>query len=133
VSRENVEIVRRTFGIGVRDVDAWLELYDADVEWLPVPHSLLAARSYTGHEGVRQFWDDLFSVWERYEVKAAEFHDLGDQVVVIATVRARSARGIELDEVWSGLFTLSAGKIVRFQGYADRNGALDAAGQGGRR
>ena len=133
MSRENVEIVRRTFEIGVRDVDAWLQLYDPDIEWLPAPQSLLAAESYRGHDGVRCFWADLFSAWERYEVEAQEFQDLGDQVVVVALVRARSARGIELEEVWSGLFTLRAGKIVRFQGFADRDGALDAAHPGRRR
>ena len=131
MSRENVEIVRRTFGFGLSDIDAWLELYDPEIEWLPAPQSLQAAESYRGHEGVRRFWDDLFSAWERYEVEAQEFRDLGDQVVVIALVRARSPRGMELNEVWSGLFTLRAGKIVRFQGFADRDGALDAASQGG--
>jgi hypothetical protein len=46
---------------------------------------------------------------------------------VIALIQARSTRGIELDELWSALFTLQAGKIVRFQGFAEPNGAFDAA------
>jgi len=131
VSRENVEVVRRTIEIGVRDVDAWLEFYDPEVEWLPTPQSLPAGRSYRGHEGVRRFWEDLFSTWEEYEVEAEEFQDLGDQGIVTGRVRARSARGVDLIETWSALFTVRAGKIIRFQGFADRTGALGAARRGG--
>jgi ketosteroid isomerase-like protein len=129
VSRENVEVVRRTFEIGVRDVDAWLELFDPAVEWLPAPQSPQAGGTYRGYEGVRRLWEDLFSTWDEYAVEAQEFQDLGDQVVVVTRIRARSARGVELNEVWSGLYTLRAGKIIRFQGFSDRARALGAAGR----
>lgn len=127
MSRENVEVVRRTFEVGVRDVDALLEFFDPAVEWVPVPQSLLAGESYRGHDGVRRLWEDLFSAWEKYEAEALDYRDLGDQVAVITRIRARSAHGLELDEVWSALFTLKAAKIIRFQGFADRAGALAAA------
>jgi ketosteroid isomerase-like protein len=127
VSVENVEIVRRIFEIGIRDLDAWLELCDPAIEWFPAPQSLLAGRSYRGHEDVRRFWEDLWATWEDYQVEPEEFRDFGDQVVVVNRIRARSARGMEVDEVWSSLFTLREGKIIRFQGFADRSGALEAA------
>jgi ketosteroid isomerase-like protein len=32
----------------------------------------------------------------------------------------------EIDEIWSSLFTLRDGKIIRFEGFIDRSGALEA-------
>jgi ketosteroid isomerase-like protein len=77
---------------------------------------------------VKRFWDDLFSSWDEYQVEPLEFEDLGDQVSAVCCIHARSARGIELDELWSALFTLRDGKIIRFQGFADQHGAREAAG-----
>ena len=35
---------------------------------------------------------------------------------------------LEVEEVWSSLFTLRDGRIVRVEGFASRDGALEAAG-----
>jgi ketosteroid isomerase-like protein len=131
MSQENVEIVKRVHELNPSDLETGrgLNLFDPDIEWLPVSQSILAGNAYHGHAGVRRFWEDLLSAWEEYEVTAEEFVDLGDQVVVIHRIRARSTRGIEVQETYSGLFTLRDGRVIRFQGFTDRNGALAAAGR----
>jgi hypothetical protein len=35
---------------------------------------------------------------------------------------------LEIDEVWSHLYTLRNGRVVRVQSFASREGALEAAG-----
>lgn len=129
MSRENVEVVRKLYDLGAGNLEAGLglELFDPDIEWLPASQSVLSASSYRGHAGVRDFWNELMSAWEEYLVEPQEFLDLGDQVVVVQRIRARSQRGLEISEVWSSLFTLRDGVIVRFRGFTDRDGALAAA------
>jgi ketosteroid isomerase-like protein len=124
-----VEVVRALYELWPEDLLSGRELgdvLDPEVEWLPAAQSLLATGSYHGHEGVRRFWKDLLSAWEEYLPAPEEFLDFGDQVVVIMRIRARSGRGIEINETWSGLFTLRDERVVRFQGFTDRNGALEA-------
>ncbi|HVS28356.1 MAG TPA: nuclear transport factor 2 family protein [Solirubrobacteraceae bacterium] len=128
MSRQNVEIVRQILEIQPFDLGRASELLDTDIEWFPAAQSLLAADSYRGHEGVRRFWADLLSVWDEYLVEPEEFMDLGDQVVVITRIRARSPSGVKIEETWSGLFDMRDGRIVRFRGFTDRDGALEAAG-----
>jgi ketosteroid isomerase-like protein len=132
MSRENVEVVRALHQLRPDDLVAGrrepTDLFDPEIEWLPASQSLLAGDRYHGHEGVRRFWTDLLSTWDEYVVEAKEFFDFGDQVAVIMRIRARSGRGLEVNEVWSGLYTLRDGRIVRFQGFADREGALEAVG-----
>jgi ketosteroid isomerase-like protein len=129
MSRENVEIVRRFYKLlpGSLVDGAGLELCDPEIEWLPVQQSLLGANSYRGHSGLRRFWEDLLSAWEEYRVEPQELLDLGDQVVVVHLIRARSKRGLEVAETWSALFTLGDGMIVRCRNFTDRGGALKAA------
>jgi ketosteroid isomerase-like protein len=95
---ENVEVVRRVFArldelvgsVGPEEIEARLsdavleELYDPDVEWVPVPQGLLAGRSYVGYQGLRRFWADFVSTWDEYVAEPREFLDVAnDQVVVI--------------------------------------------------
>jgi ketosteroid isomerase-like protein len=140
MSQENIQIVRGIYGLaadfggGLEPADverqlsdtALAEYFDPEVEWIPVQQSLLASRSYTGYEGVRRFWTDFLSAWDQYDVVPVEFIDRGDQVAVTMRMTA-STKGLEVDEVWSSLCTLRDGKIVRVQGFTNRDGALKAA------
>jgi ketosteroid isomerase-like protein len=129
MSQANVEVVQRVHELGPRDLEdgRGRDLFDPDIEWFPASQSLLAANGYYGLAGVRSFFGDLLSTWDEYQVEPEEFLDLGDQVVVVLHIRARSGRGIDVEETWSGLYTLRDGKVIRFQGFTDRNGALAAA------
>jgi ketosteroid isomerase-like protein len=104
------------------------ELFDPDVEWLPAGQSTLAAEVYRGYAGVARFWADIFSAWEEYALEPLELVDLDDRVAVVARIRART-RQIEIDERWSALCAFRDGRIVRFQGFASPEGALEAARQ----
>jgi ketosteroid isomerase-like protein len=133
MSQENVEIVRRVFAtIGdsqpddLRD-DVLAELFDSEVEWVPVPQGLLAGASYQGYEGIRRFAGDFVATWDELRVETLEFRDFGDKVAVQIRMRGRM-HGLELDEAWSGLYTLRNGRIMRVQGFASPEGALRAAG-----
>jgi ketosteroid isomerase-like protein len=138
VSQENVELVRRLYAAlasegSARDFDQRLTdaalspFLDPEVEWLPVPDSLLAADSYRGFDGTRRFWGDFVSAWESYRVEPQRFDDAGDQVAVVVHIVGRTHE-LEVDETRSSLLTVRAGRVVRVESFAGPEGAREAAG-----
>lgn len=61
---------------------------------------------YRGIEGMRQYFDDVDSTWNGFDVDIDEFHDLGERAVVVIRARGRGkASGVPLDQqigqVWT--------------------------------
>lgn len=137
MSGENVEVVRRLFdafervdvGDFERRFDSVREILDPEVEWIAVPQSLLASEEYRGYDGVRRFWTQYLSAVDEYRIETEELIDAGDQVVAVLRLTARTNE-LEVDEVRSSLVTLREGRIVRLQGFARKEAALEAAGLG---
>ena len=68
MSQENVEIVRRVFdAFNRRDIAAFLELLDPDVEWVPVL-AVLEGSVYRGHGDIRRWLKTSTTDWEFFEV-----------------------------------------------------------------
>jgi ketosteroid isomerase-like protein len=139
VSRENVELVRRLYAalggegsaqdFGRRLTDEALAPFlDPEVEWVPVPDSVLAD-TYHGFDGVRRFWSEFVSAWESYRVEPLSFDDAGEGVAVVVHIVGRT-HGLEVDETRSSLLTVRAGRVVRVESFTDPDGARAAAGLG---
>jgi ketosteroid isomerase-like protein len=134
MSQENVEISRRSFKAFSRTftegTDDLYALLDPDVEWIPI-NALLDGTTYRGHEGVRQWIEDVKRDWAVFEAKPEDFLDLGDdRVLVLGSWRARGRGGDELldfpQAAW--LEQVREGRIVRMQTFTERKEALEAAG-----
>jgi ketosteroid isomerase-like protein len=90
MSQENVEAFKR--GINAfnrRDLDAGLELADAEVEGVPLLVEMEGA--YRGHDGMRRWWENLLDVFPDFTVEVAEVRDLGDVTLGRLRYRARAA------------------------------------------
>jgi len=127
--QENVEILRRAFAESAGQPprpELLRKLFDPDVEWVAATDTLVAG-SYHGYDGIRRFWDAIFSAWDSYIVEPLEFRDAGDDRVAVITRMHARTREIEVDQNWSVLVTLRKGKIARVQGFSRREGALEAA------
>ena len=134
MSQENVELARRlfeefnrTFTEETGDLHA---LMDPDVELVPV-NALLEGTTYHGHDGVRQWIDDLKRDWAEFEARPEEFLDLGDdRVLALGLWRAKGREGgVPLDipqAAWLGQFR--EGRLVRLQSFTERKKALEAVG-----
>jgi len=131
MSQENVEVVRRFLEFGkfqAEDLpdDRLSGVFDPEVEWIPIPQGLLSQTSYVGFGGIRRFSSDFFAAWDEMHVRPEALRDAG--AVVLADLRMRGRmRELEIDEVWSAVFTLREGRIMRVQalrvkGEADRRG-----------
>jgi ketosteroid isomerase-like protein len=100
MSEENVETARRVieafnraFAEGSPGLYELLELLDPEVEWVPMS-ALLDGTRYHGHDGVRQWMEEMKRDWTSYEVRPERFIDVGDdRVLALGTWRAEGRGG----------------------------------------
>jgi ketosteroid isomerase-like protein len=133
MSRENVETVQRAIEAwNADDLDAFLGVLDAEVEWHPAIQPGLEgkATTYLGHDGAREIWrQDRGEAWERLTNRAREFRDLGESVLALGHMELTArATGIELSQELGEVFDLRAGKIVRIRDFLTHAEAIEAAG-----
>ena len=130
MSEENAAIARQTFQrICGRDIDGLLELYDADIEFLPLTGTQVESGGYHGHAGVRDYFTEADEVWEEMQPHADDVRTVGDQVLILGgcAVRGRGS-GARSDNPMAWVLTLRDGKVVRHRGFGTREEALAAAG-----
>src|SRR5437763_5509910 len=130
MSQENVEVARRhRDAFNRRDMEAFLEALDRDVEWIPIM-APLEGSIYRDHHGVQRWIEELDAYWETFEVRDENLYDLGDRVLILGHWRARGrASGVVLENqpaAW--LYEIKDGKVVRLRTYTDRAEALEASG-----
>jgi ketosteroid isomerase-like protein len=124
MSEENVEIVQRLFSaLADEDFRLLLALFAPNVEW--VPHE----GSYQGPEGVVKHMAEWIEPWDEHSISANEIITAGDRVLAVVHLSARgTGSGMEIDQDFFQLYTISDGKIVRMVEFLERADALEAAG-----
>jgi ketosteroid isomerase-like protein len=149
MSKENVEVVRRSFGalhrafdsywasprsiaaaIEAEDWPEWEEAFDyvhPDVEW----QTVFLGETFRGRAEVARAWDDFLRWAEDYRPGLETAEILGEDRV-FATVklvgRGKGMRsGTLMNARFYDVFTIRDGQIVRLQEYATRAEALEAA------
>jgi ketosteroid isomerase-like protein/AraC-like DNA-binding protein len=130
MAEDKVQIVERAFdAICRRDIDGLLELYDPDIEFLPLTGTLVESGGYAGHAGVRDYFEEVAQVWEEMRPYAHTTQPVGDHVVVTGGCAVRGmGSGVESDDRMAWVITVQNGKIVRHRGYARAEEALEAVG-----
>jgi ketosteroid isomerase-like protein len=130
MSQENVKRVREAYERFRVTGDFDPKFTDPEFVWdMSTFRGWPGQREYNGIEGARQFVREWLDVWDDWEVTLEDLHDAGEQVVAIVSQRARSkTTGLPVDMTFAQVFTLSDGKQVRMQMYAEPSQALEAAG-----
>jgi ketosteroid isomerase-like protein len=132
MSQENVEAFRRALdAYNRRDIDAFMERFDATVETHPLNLAMFAreATVYHGHDGIREFIRDVDEALSETQVEVLEVRDLGERVVAGGRLHARGrASGAEIESPIGWVVDFASGKVVRMRDYPDFTGALEAAG-----
>ena len=127
MSQQNAEIVRRSFeAFDRRDLDAYLALMDPDVE---ITSRFLGQTTYHGHDGVREWWEDMLRVLPDTRVELQELHDLGE--LVLLALRARGHGGesaAPFDTLTWMIAKARDGKCIWWQAHASKAEALEALG-----
>jgi ketosteroid isomerase-like protein len=127
MSAENVEIVRRAFAYEVYGLGDRAEaeaIFDPYVVLNPTEEG----PSY-GLDAIRDNFEHWKAAWEELDVTIEELIDAGDRVFLTAHHRGRGrGSGVEVDTRLYSVYTLSNGKVLRADEYAERDAALEAAG-----
>ena len=129
MSGENVKLYRQGIdAFNRRDLDAFLALAHPDV--VGISRVLAVERgSYQGHDGAREWWDNLLGVFPDFKIEVVSVRDAGQLVVSGVRNRAHGAGvAVPLEEfVWQ-VSEWRDGQVVRWQMYETERDALEAAG-----
>jgi ketosteroid isomerase-like protein len=132
MSQENVEALKRAFDAGNRrDLEGLLAVVHADVEWHPAIAALLEGetRTYRGHDGVREWFQDQNEAFAEVHVDYSEFRDLGERVIGMGRLRTRGkASGAETESPVAWVVEFKNGKAIHAKAYLKPSEALEAAG-----
>jgi uncharacterized protein len=132
MSQENVETFKRAVdAINRRDLETLLPELDPEVEW----HSAILMRLggqrtvYRGHEGMREFFRDMFETLSEIQSEYSEIRDLGDRTVAIGRISpGGAASGAEIESPIGTVVEYKNGKAIRIRTFLDHKEALEAAG-----
>jgi ketosteroid isomerase-like protein len=127
---DRISLVRQGFEAWNAEDPEWvLDHMHPEVEWV-APERDPFPGTYTGYEGVQEFWTRWRNAVGQLKFLPEEVIDAGDHVVVIAHRRARNEiTGLQISDKIAQVFTFDGdNKCVRVQEFYDRATALKAAG-----
>jgi ketosteroid isomerase-like protein len=128
MSQENLEMVRALYEAMNRgDWDALFANAAPEIEWETDPRHPKAG-IYRGRAAFRDFVEDLDDPFEQTVIEPEQFFEQGDQVVAFVKIRRRLSGGGEIEIRIGELWTFRDGKLVRGQGFGEREKALEAVG-----
>jgi ketosteroid isomerase-like protein len=111
MSKEDVELVKTGYRAFVRgDIAGVLEILDPDVETSD-PFGFSTSDAYHGHEGFVETVRDGLDAFERYDIKAKEFIDAGNDVIVSVRISGVGREsGADVDMRLFHVWTVREGK-----------------------
>jgi ketosteroid isomerase-like protein len=131
MSQENVEIVRQALeSFQGGDQEKTAQLVDPEVEFHGTVGGLQEGEIAHGQSEIDQkFEAEDLEAWEERRLEPEKFIDAGDEVVVfLHEYRRGRGSGVELEAKTAVVVAVSGGRVIRIQGYLDRDAALEAAG-----
>jgi ketosteroid isomerase-like protein len=92
VAGTDLEVVKAVFeAFAERDVEAALAHAHSDIELRPVTGDIAGrAEPYRGHDGIREYFRDVATLWDELRIVPGEFRQDGDTILVTGRVSARS-------------------------------------------
>ena len=131
MSQENVKLVREAFEAFLAgDLDKTAQLVDPELEFHGTVGGLQEGQVAHGQSEIDETFEaEDLEAWEERRLEAEEFIDAGDDVVVLLhEYRRGRGSGVELELKTAVVVAVSGGRLVRIQGYLDRDAALKASG-----
>jgi len=109
------------------DPDAAVAVCDPEVEFLSV--LAVDGRAYVGHDGIRQYLEDVTSAWEEWRVEVHRLAAVPDGRVVIEMTMHARGKGSEapISVFAAHIWTLRNAKLLRNQPFREPEQALRAA------
>jgi ketosteroid isomerase-like protein len=130
MSEENAEIVRALYAAWTdHDLDAALEACHPEVELRTSGAFPDLEPSYSGHSGVRLFWDATLAPWDSFHVDVERVVE-GDECAAVAIrLRVRGkASGALTDQRQGHVLRFKEGRVAKASLHRSFDEALEAAG-----
>jgi ketosteroid isomerase-like protein len=135
MSQQNVDAFKRAVDAYNRgDVDAFLSAFDPAAEWHTLTQAVFGGEStlYRGHEGIRQFVQEVDDALADVRAECAEIRDLGERIVAVGQLRGRGrSSGAAAETPIGWVVDFVDGKVIRMRDYLDPEEALAAAAETG--
>jgi ketosteroid isomerase-like protein len=110
------------------DRDAGLAVCHPEIEF----QSMLGigGRSYLGHGGIREYYDDIEAAWAEWRVAVERVDEAADgRVVVVMTMHARGkGSGVEVEDRTAHIWTCRDGRLLRNELYREPEQAVRMLG-----
>ena len=115
------------------DQEKAAQLIDPELEFHGTVGGLQEGQIAHGQSEIdERFEAEDLEAWEERRLEAEEYIDAGDDVVVLMhEYRRGRGSGVELETKTAIVVGVRGGRVVRMQGYMDRDAALKAAGEPG--
>jgi ketosteroid isomerase-like protein len=129
MSDDNVALVRRAYeALNTGDVEGLVALCDQSFV-LDMEERVFNPATYTGHDGIRRFHEEVGEVWEEFRWDPEELIASGDQVVALLHAQGRGrGSGLEIDRRVAMVWTIADRSAVALRLYVDPAAARAAAG-----
>ena len=129
---DSEELAREAFAaLARRDFDGFLDLMDPDVEFMSLIQES-EARLYCGHVGVRQFLDEMLSVFPDWTPEVESTEAFGDTVLVkVRFLGTGAGSGMSIEQVGWQVARGRDGKVVGWRIYRTEEEARAALSEAG--
>jgi ketosteroid isomerase-like protein len=131
MARDKLDLVREICALwSGGDLEATIQLIAQDAIWEPSGKFIGSGATYRGHDGVRRFWDVFREPWEEISLEPVDATEL-DEARLLTRTRFRGAgrtSGVVTETELYVIWTVRDDELLRYQSYADRAAALQAAG-----
>jgi ketosteroid isomerase-like protein len=99
--------------INRRDVDAAVAVCDPEIEFLSV--LAVSGKAYHGHDGIRQYFEDIASAWKEWRVEVHRVLPRADGRIVIEMTMHMTGKesGAPLSERTAHIWTLRGSRLLR--------------------
>ena len=115
--------------IGKQDIDGLLVLFSEDARFEPLTGTRVESGGYSGHAGIRAYFEEMGEVWAEMIPYAREVQNFGDTAVVVGGCRVRGrGSGAESDTAMAWVYVLRDGKIASHRAFGSAEDAFAAAG-----
>ena len=131
LAKEGIAAINDTYRTG--DITAWRthveKTFDSEVV-LEGGTEAFTEGEWRGHEGVISFVANQMEVLEEMWLRADDYIDVGDELLIVPITFGGRARHTGLDVQLSPVhvFKVREGKVLRWQVFQNRDQALEAAG-----